>query len=208
MTNMFGHTFVKDKSPFQQAQDCMHSLKRAVEKEFGYNDSLSNLLYYYGVMFPHVEFPHEGTEYEIWQVYDRLSRRFPVSHFIKSLAEGAKKKVKDCKWFDKKKSLPGKKDIDRLVRFLRGDFERIITEKEKMGDIEDEIIKYTEEQYKTLDQLQDNPRCLFRGAAGTGKTMIAMESFRQNIFSGERTLLICFNILMWECPVPGSVFMC
>jgi len=196
LTNMFGHTVVKTRSPFQQAQEGMHSLKKAIEKEFGYNDKLSNLLYYYGVMFPHIEFPCEGTEYEPWQVYDRLSRRFPVSRFIKELASGAKKKVKNCLWFDDKKSMPTGKDRDRLVNFLRGDFERLITPAELLGDTEELLFKYTEEQYQTLDQLEDNPRCLFRGAAGTGKTMIAQESVRRSLFLNSRTVMFSYNILL------------
>jgi len=195
-TNMFGHTATKQRGPFEQAQEYMHSLKRVIAKEYTYKHKLSNLLYDYGVMFPHIEFSVKGLEYEPWQVYDKTSRREPVSEFIKSLATGSRKKVKDCKWFDPKKSLPSTKDIGQLVHFLRGDFERIITIKDQMGDIEEEIIKYTEEQYRSLDQLQDNPRCLFRGAAGTGKTMIAIESLRQSKFSGERTLLVCYNILL------------
>ena len=56
----------------------------------------------------------------------------------------------------------------------------------------------TEEQYAALDIVEDNPRCLFRGAAGTGKTMLALEAARRAARTGQRTLFVCYNSLLGD----------
>ena len=195
-TNRFGKTTTTSRGPFQQAQEGMFSIMNAVKRKFGETNHQARLLYGYGVMFPHVLFKVEGVEYEWWQIYDRDLRRYPVSNYIKQLSKYTQKKVEHCKWFNKDESLPKKSDIDELAFFLRADFEKIVTPKQMLGDIEEGLNTYTEEQYKCLDQLQGNPRCLFQGGAGTGKTMIALETVRRGLFEKQRILLVCYNKLL------------
>ena len=57
-------------------------------------------------------------------------------------------------------------------------------------------MRLTEEQFSVLDLLAENDRCLLEGAAGTGKTMLALEYTRRSSGAGKRTLLICFNRLL------------
>lgn len=195
-TDRTGATASKPYGPFEQARDAMFSLKKAIEDKFGRESHLNNLVYGYGVMFPDVSFPAEGLDQDPWKIYDRASRRFPISDYIEKLARNKRNKVKNQCWFHKTKSLPTRKDIRALVDFLRGDFERITSPVEKLDDIEEQLLQYTEEQYQSLDQLRDNPRCLFQGAAGTGKTMIALESTRRRLFANQRVLLVCYNKLL------------
>ncbi len=195
-TNRFGRTNTKPYGPFDQAREGMFTLMGAIKKKFGSNSDLSRLIYGYGVMFPHITFTAEGVDQEQWQIYDRRSRRFSISDYIKQLAQGTQKKVKDQGWFDPNKSLPGARDVEQLLSFLRGDFEKLVTPQQQLGDTEQQLQAYTEEQYHCLDQLRDNPRCLFRGAAGTGKTMIALESTRRHVFEKQRTLFVCYNVLL------------
>jgi superfamily I DNA and RNA helicase len=58
---------------------------------------------------------------------------------------------------------------------------------------EAELIKLTDEQISSLDAMQDNPRVIFQGAAGTGKTLIAVEQARRNASKGLSTLMLCYN---------------
>jgi len=192
--NRFGHVNTKAYGPFEQAQEGMFSLMKAIKKKFGNSDRLSHLVYGYGVMFPHILFSAEGLEQEPWQIYDRASRRRPINEYIERLARNTRRKFKDV--YGKEKSLPTKADVKQLTDFLRGDFERLISPRARLGDIEERLHQYTVEQYQCLDQLQDNPRCLFLGAAGTGKTMIALESARRYLFANQRILLVCYNTLI------------
>ena len=56
----------------------------------------------------------------------------------------------------------------------------------------------TEEQYDRLDELEANPRCLFEGAAGTGKTLLALEYAKRASNSGANVLMVCFNRLLGD----------
>ncbi len=56
------------------------------------------------------------------------------------------------------------------------------------------IIELTEEQYRHLDFLQDEPRALIHGCAGSGKTMLAMEKARRLAAEGAQVLFTCFNV--------------
>lgn len=194
--NKFGEITTSSRGPFQQVQEAMFTLMAAIKEKFGEHSRFSRFIYGYGVMFPHITFQENALEYETWQVYDRDSRPQPISTYIKQLAKHTKEKVERCAWFHEVESLPSKSDTESLLLFLRGDFERIVRPRDMLRDLEKQIDQYTSEQYLCLDQLQENPRCLFHGAAGTGKTMIAMESVRRSLFQNKKILLICFNRLL------------
>ena len=44
-----------------------------------------------------------------------------------------------------------------------------------------------------LDSLAEHPRAAIRGAAGTGKTVLAMEKAHRMALAGKRVSLLCFN---------------
>ena len=52
------------------------------------------------------------------------------------------------------------------------------------------------EQTALLDYLQEQPEAVISGAAGTGKTMIAVEKARRNSAAGEKVLFLCFNRML------------
>ncbi len=51
----------------------------------------------------------------------------------------------------------------------------------------------TEEQERILDETELNPRMLFLGSAGSGKTFVAMEKARRLAEEGKRVFLTCYN---------------
>ena len=91
---------------------------------------------------------------------------------------------------------PERPQHEAIRKFLRPDFERVITTAVRMERAEEKLLSLTEEQYDRLDELEDNPRCLFEGAAGTGKTLLAVEFARRRARAGDRVLLVCFNRLL------------
>ena len=52
------------------------------------------------------------------------------------------------------------------------------------------------EQYKILDFLDEQPIAVINGAAGTGKTMVAVEKARRHSAQGDRVLFLCFNRML------------
>lgn len=54
-------------------------------------------------------------------------------------------------------------------------------------------VTFTQEQERILEETELNKRMVFYGAAGTGKTMIAVEKARRLAEAGKKTVLTCFN---------------
>ena len=59
------------------------------------------------------------------------------------------------------------------------------------GDVDDLLLRLTEEQYHNLELAEFNDRCLIEGGAGTGKTLLALELARRQVEKGRRVLLLC-----------------
>ncbi|HOB35176.1 MAG TPA: AAA family ATPase [Bacillota bacterium] len=53
--------------------------------------------------------------------------------------------------------------------------------------------KFTQEQERILEETELNKRMVFYGAAGTGKTMLAVEKARRLAEAGKKVALTCFN---------------
>ncbi len=58
---------------------------------------------------------------------------------------------------------------------------------------EQELIALDAEQLKVLDYVDESPRMLVRGGAGTGKTLIAREMCRRLAARGQQPLYLCFT---------------
>ena len=54
------------------------------------------------------------------------------------------------------------------------------------------------EQYRLLDFLEDQNTAVINGAAGTGKTMLAVEKARRHSMNGDRVLFLCYNRLLCD----------
>ena len=58
---------------------------------------------------------------------------------------------------------------------------------------EDEVTALTEQQFKVLDLCKVMPRFQVLGAAGCGKTFVAIEQARRRTKAGEKVLFLCYN---------------
>lgn len=188
----------KNKSPFNQARDAMFSLRSAIEKEFGKGHKFTKILSGFFCAFPHINFDKHSVEYESWQILDKDSIQSGTENFFKNLVQQFIQKHKGQRWFSEKDSLPDANDLNSLCDFLRGDFERVRTVKERLAEFDKEVKKYTEEQYRILDSIQINDRSVTQGSAGTGKTMIALESAVRAAAEGKTVFLTCYNRLIGE----------
>jgi hypothetical protein len=195
-TDRFGNTNT-NKSPFSQARDAMFSLKTAIEREFGKGHHLTRKLMGFFCCFPDISFNLHNIEYEQWQILDRDTLNADPAAYFTRLAQRTFNKHKDQRWFAAD-SVPSVADIEELCHFLRGDFERIRTTGEHLEAFDRQARSYTEAQFRILDHIPVNDRCLIQGSAGTGKTMLAAESAIRAAAGGERILLTCYNRMIGE----------
>lgn len=193
-TDRKGETNRKRRGPFEQAQDGVQSIIKLIKsRRDRLHSSLDYVLFGHGVMFPDITFDEQGPDWESWQVFDYRNAG-NVESFVRRLFSGYSSKWKSLKGegsFPGK--LPSKQDIDYIVSLLRGDFDKRIALSIRKHYTEERLLALTTEQYRRLDEMEDNPRTVIRGGAGTGKTLLAIEAARRAAASGERVALLCYN---------------
>lgn len=197
-SDKFNNTYTSNIGPFNQARDAMFSLRSAIEKEFGKGHRFTKILTGFACVFPHICFDKHSVEYESWQILDKDSISNSTEIFFRNLVGQFIQKYKGQRWFSEKDSLPVNNDLSILCDFLRGDFERIRTIKETLEEFDRQVKSYTTEQYRILDQIRINNRSITQGSAGTGKTLIAIESAIRAASEGKTVFLTCYNRLIGE----------
>lgn len=182
------------KSPFLQARDSMFALRKAIANHFGEGASEARCPIGCGVVFPDVSCPPLTPEFERSDVIDLDDLRGPIS---KSIMRVVRHRLREFQ-ARRDRPLPTAAETKSIRNFLRPDFESIVAKGVLVGRTEEKLLRLTEEQYARLDELEANPRCLFEGAAGTGKTLLAMEYARRASHSGSKVALVCFNRLLGD----------
>jgi superfamily I DNA/RNA helicase len=184
------------RGPFKQASEAMHSIRRRLLNE---DRRLANVPFWSAVIFPYLRFDISSSEWHTWQVIDSNGfRRESVGQLILEILEEARNFLKKRRavWFDELLSEPTEAQCKQIAKSLRPDFEVYEPPRKKVKRLKQEVKKYTEEQFVALDAMAANPRVLFSGPAGTGKTILAIEAARRSRAAGNRVLLLCFNRLL------------
>ncbi|MFN8313950.1 MAG: NERD domain-containing protein/DEAD/DEAH box helicase [Cyclobacteriaceae bacterium] len=196
-TNRYGRR-ERNKNPFTQASDAMFSLRKAIIDYFGFGHRFAKIQFGSFVSFPQIHFDIKSVEYKPWQIHDEYVINAGSENFFKNLVNQFTEKHKNETWFSITDSLPTKEVLEELSHFLRGDFERIRTIKDRLAEFDKEVKAYTTEQFIHLDSIERNARCLIQGSAGTGKTMMAIESAIRAAYEGKSVLLTCYNRLIGD----------
>ena len=194
-TDKYGNTHTKSRGPFEQASSGIYSVSDGIKKKYGPASKLAKLFFTSAVMFPDITFNLEGIDAHQWQVFDHRDGK-DVKRFIHRLAMNTHKQWEEKYTAYYEDKIPDRKDIKELANFLRGDFDKAVSLASSIKSVEEELIQLTEEQTKCLDQLEDNPRCLIEGSAGTGKTLLAIEAAKKAALGGEQTAFFCFNQML------------
>lgn len=186
------------EGPFKQASKSMHSLREYIVKN---DKSLSKLLFFSAVVFTRINFSESSPEWHSWQLINSLSFiRRPISSSINNIFKCAHQHVASRvglhSWYNDTESRPTELQVKKIVNILRGNFEYASSPRVDLENLEQSIVKFTEEQYESLDLLDENERVLFKGPAGTGKTFLAMETARRALREGKSVLLLCYNKLL------------
>lgn len=192
-TNRYGQTNSKSRGPFEQAKEAIHSIMISLESKVDYNHRhITKMFYSFGVMFPDLDYDEMGVDEAEWQVFDCKDKK-DVRGYILRLYSGAKDNWERVYGKLSREKIPTRQDVAYLSKILRGNFDKKVSILAKIDNAETELLELTEQQYRCLDQLEDNPRAVIRGAAGTGKTLLALEKVKRDSIAGKRVALLCYN---------------
>ena len=189
-----GNVAVLKKSPFMQARESMFALRSSIIDHFGQRPPESNCPIGFAVVFPDVVCPPATPEFERSDVIDTQDLRRPISASINRVVGNRLREFQPHSG----ERYPTRSQLKAILIYLRPDFDLVVARSVSLGRTETKLMSLTEEQYDRLDELEDNPRCLFEGAAGTGKTLIALEYARRADNAGAKVLFVCFNRLLGD----------
>lgn len=177
--------------PFRQARDAMFSIRdELASKARGVRLMTTSL-----VVLPFIPLGMESIEWEPWEVADRpVIERYGYVGALRRAMNGQEERLGRAP----DAGMMSESMVEDSVRVLRPSFEVHIAPTERLADMEARTRRYTEEQFAALDAMDANARVVFDGAAGTGKTLLAIESARRASAAGERALLLCFNRLLGD----------
>ena len=196
-TNHKGETNSKSRGPFEQASEAMFSIKAAIDKKIDKRKDkehihVKSMLYGYGVMVPDVEYETMGIDEEPWMVFD-VNNDNRVKEFIMQLSKENRRKWEETYGRFNESKLPTKQDVKFLTSILRSDFDKVLAIRARINNAEQQLLELKEQQYKCLDQIEDNRRAVIYGPAGTGKTLLAIEQAKKSVAEGKKIALLCFN---------------
>jgi hypothetical protein len=170
------------RDPFVQVRNATY---RIVE-------SIRNRLYFpflfgYGVIFPDTEFDVElmGVEADRRQIMDKNANG-NVKSFIKNMAIY----FSSTKY---KSPILDENGVNKMINFLRPDFDIPVSLSVKIDNITKKQVKFTNEQFERLDDIESNERVLMLGEAGTGKTFLSIEHAVRLANQGKKVGLFCYN---------------
>ena len=165
----------------------MWKLRQALEDRFGRNSTEIKCPIGWMVVLPDIVCPPLSPEFVRQEAIDAsdmsgdIAARLAQAPSLLSAASQTGKIV------------PSEAVCRRIAEFLRPSFERVALESTRAWDAERKLIELSAEQFDVLEGLFDNDCVLVRGAAGTGKTVLALEAARRDALAGRKVLLTCFN---------------
>ena len=193
-TDRWGQEHRSSEGPFDQCRSGTYALKKLLGNVVA-EATLSGVCFGWGVVFPDIKFPAtvKGTEFESVQVLDsvKLGRPRGLQTSLGSLLSFWRSKERSPLMLD-----PA--NAKRLVDACRPNLDLVPLLGQRVGAIERRMVSLTAEQFLFLDALEDAPRILCTGGAGTGKTFLAVEAAKREYASGRSVLLVCRSSILAE----------
>lgn len=84
---------------------------------------------------------------------------------------------------------------NKMLAAIRPDFDRVPNLRSRLTDLDVAFERLTNEQLDRLDELESNPRLVWTGGAGTGKTFLAAEAARRKSAHGS-VLFTCASVTL------------
>lgn len=181
------------RGPFKQARDNRISLR---EKLIGNYPVLKGILFWDLVIFSEVKIENQ-YEWNKWEYMDSRDFQLNDKDFLKKIES-----TLEIAFEKNKEKLPinhAEPNDNHLgiLRNLRKNIEVYLSPRERIESQEKQLHKvFTDNQFKYLDATSSNNRILIEGPAGTGKTLLAIETSRRITMDNKKVLFVCFNSLL------------
>ncbi len=191
--------YTKNEGPFDQARSAFYAIRHHFDTAGDLN-LFHNRVWGYGVILPQCMLQVTGPDPAIKPEMLLDKGAFPegLLQFLDDLtkyweADNLRMKVKHRIPKEQLRHTISSKDRLRIERLLRPFLRPVQGGAVKVRDAELELIELTKEQLKALEFHAFDQPLILQGAAGTGKTMIAMQQIHRQSFHRDRLLFVCFN---------------
>jgi hypothetical protein len=187
------------RSPFKQAADARHTFHRRlcdIAPHFRHVPTV------HCCIFPRAGFDIRPTlSVQPWELIDaRLFRAFRSGiEFCADLETRMRRAIAADQVLEPLGRALSPSQVDSIIKLCLPVQQRRVRAREEIERCEHEMDRILRDQQKPVLQLATvNRRLVVSGAAGTGKTLIAMEVARRVADRGTRVALVCFNQLIGE----------
>ena len=184
------------RGPFRQASEALHSIRKYLEQR-NLAESVPMISV---VIFSALPFKIASPEWHTWQVIDKQALHArPITDNLLGI-------IRKAREFYGAKNLPWMRNgfnasadrMKKIVEALRPRFEVLASPTERRRNLDEGLIRCTEQQFRILDDAGINSRLLVSGLAGTGKTTLAIEVVRREKVAKPESIVgfFCFNKLL------------
>ncbi len=202
----FWHPSTIKQDPFKQSLNARYALKRHLDSQ---GQELACIPLGRCCVFPRSSFSLDSNAgVDRWELFDmRAFRGFKDSSAFCAALEDSLRKSIEKEYGGQLKEPLSLSQISRLKTYLAPIQKNRPGLREQIKVREEVAFSLLREQQKPIVKFAEsstsagklhNPRLIIDGAAGTGKSWIAMEIARRMADSGKRTGLVCFNKLVGE----------
>jgi len=190
----FGREKTHHESPFKQGETAMYSIRKHLVNQ---KPIFSRIPFLNVCWFTEIDFPKTSQmEYQSWQVLNIADLDDAAGSLLASMDAGVRHLVNKLGISSASGFAFNAELMEEAVQLLRPDFDFAISEKMFRSERKKELLKFAKDQFIALDIAIDNKVAIIKGAAGTGKSVLAMELARRFQAVNLRVALFCFNKLL------------
>lgn len=195
-TDRNGKSNEKTEGPYEQVEGNMYSLMKYLKNKLGEQDNIVRGQFANAVVFTDIEdFTLSDIEFKKEITIDKSKlENNDIEEIIRKIFKYYAERNNEVYHFYRREL--SKSDLERLSRFLRGDFGYVYSLNKELDDIEKQIVKLTEKQKEAFRDMEDNERIILKGNGGTGKTLILYEEAIRKSIEGKKVLFLCFNKML------------
>lgn len=176
--NRYGEVNEKREGPFDQARTAMFALERDLERRVRGLSSAFGCV----VITPDDDL---GPDLE-WDPAEYIG---PQHLTVSGLESMLRRTIRH--WRSLSRGFPSGRDYDDVLAVLRPDFDRVPRLSITATNLERGYVTLAREQYDMLRGAEVNQRIVVTGGAGSGKTLLAIETAQRAARNGMTVLLTC-----------------